>query len=130
MSLLLRDPVAMGPVEEEKKGKRLRPEHLEDSTEEPKHAPRPGQLPLCLSRAGSLSKILNNYFAARSKYNTSILQENDSSLCSSFLASVGMESLVDKRLNIIGLTAFYHDVPGIMPPCYEMGIPQPLNHPY
>uniref|UniRef100_A0A182F0G2 GAGE domain-containing protein n=2 Tax=Onchocerca ochengi TaxID=42157 RepID=A0A182F0G2_ONCOC len=44
----------MGPVEEEKKGKRLRPEHLvEDSTEEPKHAPRPGQLPLCLSRAGS-----------------------------------------------------------------------------
>ena len=29
---VLRDPVAMGPVEEEKKGKRLRPEHLgEDS---------------------------------------------------------------------------------------------------
>ena len=25
----------------------------EDSTEEPKHAPRPGELPLCLSKAES-----------------------------------------------------------------------------
>ena len=29
--------------------------HLgEDSTEEPKHAPHPGELPLCLSKAGSM----------------------------------------------------------------------------
>ena len=64
-------------------------------------------------------QIPEYYFAARSKYNTTILQASGSSLCSSFLAFVGMEPLLDKRLNIIGPIAFYHGTPGLMLPCYE-----------
>ena len=53
ISLLLRDPVATGPVEEKQEGQIS--EHMgEDWTEEPKRAPSPGNLPLCLSKAGSL----------------------------------------------------------------------------
>lgn len=79
-------------------------------------------------------QIPEYYFAARSKYNTTILQASGSSLCSSFLAFVGMEALLDKRLNIIVPIAFYHSTPGLMLPCYERGWvaakPQTLNHPH
>ena len=52
ISLLLRDPVATGPVEEKQEGQIS--EHMgEDWMDEPKHAPRPGDLPLCLSKARS-----------------------------------------------------------------------------
>ena len=67
------------------------------------------------------AKPLSNCSTAKGRWNTPVLQADDSSLWSSFLASIGTEPLLDSGQRLLKLQHSCLTNQGL-PPCYEWGM--------